>query len=343
MSKRTADDAFASDAVNERNLTQRIDTNTNHSPLATSPGALKRPRDLDDDRQSDSRPQKRLSTSEQEQNETKTPQPTLYELILGLEGAGEHDYVIKDTIQVLRNVQDNQASAQDAADHVALLDQDVLRTRDEEQGKAVNAIIQHFQQSDTNTRAQIEVACGVGKTHIAMLAAERYVEKNQCFENGGVILLLEPTLALIKQTAQRWHKHSKHRDKYDVMTVCSDAGVIELDDDNGAVETLQDMNATEYEKAQPDNWKRVLRVEKNGQTDAERDGQRTEDMLDFLDDIKDDRPIKLVFATYQSAHVIQHAYELSRADTALHDGHSLARFDPQREHSTPQKAIYRAR
>ena len=70
-------------------------------------------------------------------------------------------------------------------------------------------------------RATIISACGTGKTLLALFAAEAHAKKT--------ILVLVPSLALLKQTLLEWLQHTSWN-KYDYLCVCSDKTVV-LDSD----------------------------------------------------------------------------------------------------------------
>jgi superfamily II DNA or RNA helicase len=71
-------------------------------------------------------------------------------------------------------------------------------------------------------RATVVMACGTGKTLVAMWAAERCAPKT--------ILVLVPSLSLLQQTLREWSEQNKWGISFSYLAVCSDPSV-GLDDD----------------------------------------------------------------------------------------------------------------
>lgn len=84
-----------------------------------------------------------------------------------------------------------------------------LRPRDY-QIEALSAIKKGLQE---NNRITVVMACGTGKTMVSLWAAEQSKARN--------IVIFMPSLALIKQTIERWIEQTNWK-HYDVMAVCSD-------------------------------------------------------------------------------------------------------------------------
>jgi predicted helicase len=61
------------------------------------------------------------------------------------------------------------------------------------------------------------MACGTGKTMVALWTAERLGARR--------ILVLMPSLALVKQTLEEWSRWTRWGDDYRFMCVCSDPKV----------------------------------------------------------------------------------------------------------------------
>lgn len=81
--------------------------------------------------------------------------------------------------------------------------------------QAVNEVCARFQKSD---RGQLIMACGTGKTFTALKIAEKHIG------NGGRVLFLVPSLALLSQTLREWSAHHE----WEFMrsfAVCSDSKV----------------------------------------------------------------------------------------------------------------------
>ena len=92
-----------------------------------------------------------------------------------------------------------------------------LDKREEEQKKAIEAIVSTLKEVP---RAQIQAACGTGKTHIAMRATERLLSD---YDEKAIIVVVEPTCTLIAQVLKQWYRYSENRDRYRVKTVFSKA------------------------------------------------------------------------------------------------------------------------
>ncbi|MBT5707512.1 MAG: DEAD/DEAH box helicase family protein, partial [Verrucomicrobia bacterium] len=80
------------------------------------------------------------------------------------------------------------------------------------QTKAVNAVLRGFKSHD---RGRLIMACGTGKTHTALLISEKLKSKR--------VLLLVPSLGLVKQTINAWKQHRTV--DFDHLLVCSDQTV----------------------------------------------------------------------------------------------------------------------
>ncbi|MDC0276965.1 Helicase associated domain protein [bacterium] len=78
---------------------------------------------------------------------------------------------------------------------------------------AVNAIEKEFKKTD---RTQVIMACGTGKTVVSIWAAEKM--------RSSKIIVLVPTLALLRQIYKEWHKHY-HKKGIKFFAVCSDFGI----------------------------------------------------------------------------------------------------------------------
>ncbi len=98
-----------------------------------------------------------------------------------------------------------------------------IATPDPHQAEAVDAIADKFVDVD---RAQALMACGSGKTLVALWTAERM--------NSRTILILLPSLALVRQTLHQWLKNtSLPRGGVSFRCVCSDVTVSrEMDEIN---------------------------------------------------------------------------------------------------------------
>ena len=82
------------------------------------------------------------------------------------------------------------------------------------QSDAIDAIVKEL---DVNNRATAIMACGTGKTLVALWVAEK--------KDAQTILVLLPSLALVRQTLHDWAKENRW-DNFNYLCVCSDVTVI---------------------------------------------------------------------------------------------------------------------
>ena len=85
------------------------------------------------------------------------------------------------------------------------------------QQEAIDAVIEGFGNSDNNGRGQLIMACGTGKTFTSLRIAEQLVD------NGGRILFLAPSIALVAQARKEWLLHTTRPLKS--LVVCSDKSI----------------------------------------------------------------------------------------------------------------------
>ena len=134
-----------------------------------------------------------------------------------------------------------------------------------DQIQAVNDIIQEF---NINDRATAIMACGTGKTFVALWVAEKMEVQT--------ILVLLPSLALVRQVLGDWSKENSW-EAFNFLCVCSDSSVIkELD------ETI------------------LHRYDLNFPVTTQ-----TEDVARYL--LNRNISQKIIFSTYQSCHVVAQA------------------------------------
>ncbi len=79
------------------------------------------------------------------------------------------------------------------------------------QEEAIENVLHGFENHD---RGRLIMACGTGKTFTALRIAERFVP------DGGTILFLAPTIALVSQARREWLTHTTRR--LHSLVVCSD-------------------------------------------------------------------------------------------------------------------------
>lgn len=132
------------------------------------------------------------------------------------------------------------------------------------QEKMIDEIVRGF---DKNDRGKLISACGSGKTHVALWVSEEL--------KANSILFLAPSLALIRQTLEKWVFHSNIPFSY--LCVCSDTTIGNNIEDEMILdpEDLDIPVSTSYE-----------------------------DVVEFLSDSKSK---KVIFSTYQSLNVISHS------------------------------------
>jgi len=133
------------------------------------------------------------------------------------------------------------------------------------QKEAVEKITAELQQASRTTAV---MACGTGKTLVALWAAEAQEPKT--------VLVLVPSLALLSQTLPEWCKQSRWGDRFRYLCVCSDASVD------------KSVKNDEYELKQSD-------LEFSVTTDAKQ-------VQSFL--VSNQSGVNVIFSTYQSAEVV---------------------------------------
>jgi superfamily II DNA or RNA helicase len=132
-----------------------------------------------------------------------------------------------------------------------------------------------------NDRATIVMACGTGKTLVALWAAEEQKPKT--------VLVLLPSLTLLQQTLREWSEHTSWGDRFTYLCVCSDKTV--------AGEDVIATDTTEMEFPVRTDPKIVRR---------------------FLQQTS--RNVKVIFSTYQSSPIIgKGAKGLPPIDIAIFD------------------------
>lgn len=75
---------------------------------------------------------------------------------------------------------------------------------------------------ETNSRATVVMACGTGKTLVALWAVEQAKPKT--------VLVLLPSLSLVQQTVREWGKHHGWGSRFSFICVCSDITVAKGED-----------------------------------------------------------------------------------------------------------------
>jgi superfamily II DNA or RNA helicase len=148
------------------------------------------------------------------------------------------------------------------------------------QKEAIEKITAALKETDRTTAV---MACGTGKTLVALWAAEAQAPKT--------VLVLVPSLALLSQTLPDWCKQTSWGERFRYLCVCSDASV-----DRSAKED-------EYALKQSD-------LEFSVTTDAKV-------VKDFVSDNRSG--VNVIFSTYQSAEVVAEGIKGEIIDLGIFD------------------------
>lgn len=133
-------------------------------------------------------------------------------------------------------------------------------------------------------RATVVMACGTGKTLVALWSVEALKPKT--------VLVLVPSLSLLQQTLGEWSKHTSWGDKFSYLCVCSDPTVTAKDEADAISLSSNDLD---------------FRVD----TDPA-------EVRRFISDGRE--TVKVVFCTYQSSKVVSEAVKgLEPFDVAVFD------------------------
>lgn len=149
------------------------------------------------------------------------------------------------------------------------------------QKEAIEKITAGLKEADRTTAV---MACGTGKTLVALWAAEA--------QDPKTVLVLVPSLALLSQTLPDWCKQTSWGNRFRYLCVCSDASV-----DRPA------KDADEYALNQTD-------LEFTVTTDAK-------EVKKFLGRNKDG--VNVIFSTYQSAEVVAEGLKGQTVDLGIFD------------------------
>jgi superfamily II DNA or RNA helicase len=148
------------------------------------------------------------------------------------------------------------------------------------QKEAVENIAAELKQADRTTAV---MACGTGKTLVALWAAEALKPKT--------VLVLVPSLALLSQTLPDWCKQSKWGNRFRYLCVCSDGSV-----DQSAKNDDYALNQSDLEFTVTTEPKQVA---------------------DFL--ARNRSGVNVIFSTYQSAEVVAAGLKGAPVDFAVFD------------------------
>jgi superfamily II DNA or RNA helicase len=130
---------------------------------------------------------------------------------------------------------------------------------------ALEKIRETFTKSD---RAHVVMACGTGKTLVALWAVEQLKPKT--------ILVLVPSLTLLQQTLDEWSRHNSWGNAFSYICVCSDPTVASKDENDPI--TFHRSDAEFRVDTDPDVVRRFIK--------------------------RDGTSIKVIFSTYQSSAVV---------------------------------------
>jgi superfamily II DNA or RNA helicase len=148
------------------------------------------------------------------------------------------------------------------------------------QKEAVDKIVAELNQASRTTAV---MACGTGKTLVALWAAEAIEPKS--------VLVLVPSLALLSQTLPDWCKQSKWGSRFRFLCVCSDASV-----DQSAKNDDYALNQSDLEFTVTTEAKQVE---------------------EFL--AGNDTGVNVIFSTYQSVEVVAAGLKGAAVDFAVFD------------------------
>ncbi len=159
------------------------------------------------------------------------------------------------------------------------------------QSEAISDILEEFKAND---RATVIMACATGKTLVALWVAEK--------KDAQTVLVLLPSLALVRQTLHDWAKENSW-DDFNYLCVCSDATVIK-----GIDETVLRQHDLDF----PVTTQREV-------------------VQQFLNNKNSSR--KIIFSTYQSCQIVAEAMPKSFS-------FDLAIFDEAHKTASRQGANY---
>jgi len=154
------------------------------------------------------------------------------------------------------------------------------RIRRPHQDEAVKRITAELKVANRTTAV---MACGTGKTMVALWAAED--------QEPNTVLVLVPSLALLSQTLPDWCKYNKWGDRFRRLCVCSDASV-----DQSAKNDEYALNQSDLEFSVT---------------------TKVQDVQNFL--AKNQTGVNVIFSTYQSAEVVAEALKGKTIDFAIFD------------------------
>ena len=147
------------------------------------------------------------------------------------------------------------------------------------QKEALNLFHEHFKYAD---RGRLIMACGTGKTFTSLRIAENETANKT---NGGLVLFLVPSIALLGQTLNEWTNYAQKAIK--PICVCSDA------------------SASKKKKNDDDSDESVADLALPASTDVENIAKQLKERLQ-----ENSEGMTVVFSTYQSIERVHEAQRL---------------------------------
>ena len=147
------------------------------------------------------------------------------------------------------------------------------------QKEALNLFHEHFKYAD---RGRLIMACGTGKTFTSLRIAENETANKT---NGGLVLFLVPSIALLGQTLNEWTNYAQKPIK--PICVCSDA------------------SASKKKKNDDDSDESVADLALPASTDVENIAKQLKERLQ-----ENSEGMTVVFSTYQSIERVHEAQQL---------------------------------
>jgi predicted helicase len=191
----------------------------------------------------------------------------------------------RDAMRTVRGIDfDNLTKDELAAISAWLREQPVAITKRDPREYQIEALAKISDTLAKSDRAQVVMACGTGKTLVALWAVETLKPET--------VVVLLPSLTLLQQTLDEWSRHNNWGNDFTYLCVCSDPTVAARD----ANDPIR-LEASEVEfriDTDPDEVRRFIERGAPG--------------------------VKVVFSTYQSSHVVSQGMRgLAPFDVAIFD------------------------
>lgn len=162
-------------------------------------------------------------------------------------------------------------------------------------------------QDQGHARARFTMACGTGKTFTQLKLAEALL---QAWGDGPRrIVVLVPTLALVRQSRDEWAAAQDQGDAYASLCVCSDPSL--------KTDVLQDQGEDHVELSAEELAELGVEPHANALSDV----KRINGWLDARERDFGPRAVSVIFTTYQSVQVVAMAMDTRQpGDRAIHIG-----------------------